>query len=203
MDGCYHQFMRSEAPVLAPTFRSRTQGELLALVLLHPDREWTVSDLARELGIPLTTAQSEVARLAEGGILATRKVGRARVVRANVANPAVAPLTQLTLVTFGPQTVVAEEFAGLGAQRVVVFGSWAARFHGEAGPLPADIDVLVVGDGVDRADTYASAEHAEARLGMPVNPVLRPSGSWESPDGDPLLVEVQARPFVDVTAVRR
>jgi len=114
--------MRSDGPVLAPTFRSRTQGDLLALVLLHPDQEWTVSDLARQLGVPLTTAQSEVGRLADGGVLATRKVGRSRVVRANLSSPSVAPLTQLTLVTFGPQTVVAEEFADLGADRVVVFG---------------------------------------------------------------------------------
>ena len=61
--------------MLAPTFRSRTQGDLLALVLLHPDQEWTISDLARDLGVPLTTIQSEVRRLAERGVLATRKVG--------------------------------------------------------------------------------------------------------------------------------
>lgn len=190
--------MRSNAPVLAPTFRSRTQGDLLALVLLHPDREWTVSELARELGVALTTVQSEVERLTEGGILATRKVGRARVVRANSASPAVAPLTQLTLVTFGPQTVVADEFASLGAELVIVFGSWAARYHGEPGPLPADIDVLVVGD-VARADVYAAAERVEARLGMPVNPVLREAAAWDDPTGDPLLVEIHARPHVEVT----
>jgi hypothetical protein len=191
--------MRSDGPVLAPTFRSRMQGDLLALVLLHPDQEWTVSDLARELGVPLTTVQSEVGRLADGGVLATRKVGRSRVVRANVASPSVAPLTQLTLVTFGPQTVIADEFAGLVAERVVVFGSWAARYHGEIGELPADIDVLVVGDGIDRAALYAAAERAEVRLRMPVNPVLRPAGSWEKPGRDALLVEVQSRPYVDVT----
>ena len=190
--------MRSEPPVLAPTFRSRTQGDLLALVLLHPDREWTVSELAGDLGVALTTVQSEVARLSEGSVLATRKVGRSRVVRANTASPAVAPLTQLTLVTFGPQTVVADEFAALGAERVIVFGSWAARYHGEPGPLPADIDVLVVGD-VARVDAYAAAERAEARLGMPVNPVLRTSAAWDDPTGDPLLTEIQARPLVDVT----
>ena len=66
MNGCYDRFMRSDAPVLAPTFRSRTQGDLLALVLLHPDQEWTVSELARQLGVPLTTAQGEVGRLAGG-----------------------------------------------------------------------------------------------------------------------------------------
>lgn len=191
--------MRSDAPVLAPTFRSRAQGDLLALVLLHPDREWTVSELARELGVALTTAQTEVARLADGGVLTTRKIGRARVVRANSDSPVVAPLTQLTLVTFGPQTVVADEFAHLGAERVVVFGSWAARYHGEPGPLPSDIDVLVVGDGIPRTDVYAAAERAEARLGLPVNPVLRPTGAWDQPAGDPLLTEIHARPYVDVT----
>lgn len=190
--------MRSDAPVLAPTFRSRTQGDLLALVLLHPGREWTVSELARDLGVALTTAQSEVARLAEGGVLTTRKVGRSRVVRANTASPAIAPLTQLTLVTFGPQTVIADEFAALGAVRVIVFGSWAARYHGEPGALPADIDVLVVGN-VARGELYAAAERAEARLGMPVNPVLRTSAAWDDPTGDPLLTEIHARPHVDVT----
>ena len=199
INGCYYRFMRSDAPVLAPTFRSRTQGDLLALILLHPDQEWTVSDLARQLGVALTTAQSEVVRLAEGGVLATRKVGRSRVVRANLSSPSVPPLTQLTLVTFGPQTVVAEEFASLGAARVVVFGSWAARYHGETGALPADIDVLVVGDGIDRADLYAAAERAEARLAMPVNPVLRPAGSWDAPGNDALLVQIESRPYVDVT----
>ena len=203
INGWYRRVMRNDAPVLAPTFRSRTQGELLALVLLHPDREWTLSELARELDAPLTTIQSEVGRLADGGVLATRKVGRSRVVRANTASPAVAPLTQLTLVTFGPQTVVADEFMGLGAHRVVVFGSWAARYHGQAGALPADIDVLVVGDGIDRADLYAAAERAEARLGMPVNPVLRPSRAWDEPEGDALLVEIQSRPYVDVTETGR
>ena len=190
--------MRSDSPVLAPTFRSRTQGDLLALVLLHPDREWTVSELARELGVALTTVQSEVARLADGGVLVTRKVGRSRIVRANTASPAVAPLTQLTLVTFGPHTVVADEFAALGAKRVIVFGSWSARYHGEPGPLPADIDVLVVGD-VARSDLYDAAERAEARLGIPVNPVLRTVAAWEDPAGDPLLAEIQTRPYVDVT----
>ena len=75
--------MRSDGPVLAPTFRSRTQGDLLALVLLHPDREWTVTELAHQLGSPVTRAQNDVTRLAGGGVPATRKVGTARVLRAN------------------------------------------------------------------------------------------------------------------------
>jgi hypothetical protein len=190
--------MRSNASLLAPTFRSKTQGELLACVLLHPEQEWTVTELARRLDVPLTTIQGEVGRLIDGGVLSSRKIGRARLVRANVLNPAVTPLTSLTLVTFGPQTVIADEFASVQAERLVVFGSWAARYHGVPGAVPEDIDVLVFADGVQRADVYAAADRAQVRLGMPVNPILRPTSSWDDPGADPLLLDVQTKPFVDL-----
>lgn len=190
--------MRSEAPVLAPTYRSRLQGDLLALVLLHPDEEWTISELSGWLSAPLTTVQTEVTRLVAANIFASRRVGRTRLVRANGENPATAPLTQLTLVTFGPQTVIADEFAHLDAERVVVFGSWAARYHGEPGPVPRDLDVLVIGQNIDRSVVYEAAERAEQRLRMPVNPVLRTPDTWNQPDIDPLLSEIVRRPYVDV-----
>jgi len=56
-----------------------------------------------------------------------------------------------------------------------------------------------VGDGIDRADVYAAAERAEARLRMPVNPVLRPAGSWDEPGTDALLLQIKSRPYVNVT----
>lgn len=174
------------------------QGDLLALLLLHPEGEWMISDLARRLGAPLTTVQGEVSRLTASGILSDRKVGRARLVRANPDHPATAPLAQLTLVTFGPQVVVAEEFADLGADRVMIFGSWAARYHGQEGSAPADIDVLVVGDDVKRAVVYAAAEHTEARLRIPVNPVVRKTGAWADPAGDALLADIKSGPVVTV-----
>jgi predicted nucleotidyltransferase len=191
--------MRSEAPALLPIFRTRAQGEILALVLQDPDQEWTVSELAHATGVPLTSAQSEIARLESGDLLSSRKVGRTRLVHANADNPVTAPLTQVVLLTFGPKPVIADEFAHLGAQRVLIFGSWAARLLGEPGPAPADIDVLVVGDDITRAGLYAAAERAQARLGRPVNPVLRSTNAWAEPDKDPLIDEILRRPRVDVT----
>ncbi len=191
--------MRSEAPALLPIFRTRAQGEILALVLQDPDQEWTVSDLAHATGVPLTSTQSEIARLESGDLLSSRKVGRTRLVRANTDNPVTAPLTQVVLLTFGPRPVIADAFAHVGAQVVLIFGSWAARLLGEPGPAPADIDVLVVGDGITRARLYAAAERAQARLGRPVNPVLRSTRAWAEPDKDPLIDEILRRPRVDVT----
>lgn len=96
--------------------------------------------------------------------------------------------------------VVLEEFAGLGATHILIFGSWAARLTGEAGPPPSDIDVLVVGDHLVREDSYAAAERAEARLGRSVNPVVRSTEAWADPTTDPLLDEILRRPVGHITA---
>ena len=191
--------MRSNAPALLPIFRTQTQGEILALVLDQPEREWTVSELATATGAALTSVQSEIARLESGDLLLSRKVGRTRLVRANTKNPITAPLTQVVLLSFGPKIVIAQEFAPLDADRVIIFGSWAARFAGIAGETPEDIDVLIVSDSVKRADVYAAAERAQEKLGRQVNPVIRSAAAWQSPDTDPLLDELLRRPYVDVT----
>ncbi|MGN6687262.1 MAG: hypothetical protein ACTHK1_06960 [Actinomycetales bacterium] len=88
--------------------------------------------------------------------------------------------------------MIAEEFAVPGARQVIIFGSWAARYAGQAGPPPHDIDVLVIGQ-VDRADLYDAADRASARLGAEVNVVLRSEEQWRD-RSDPLLVQIDARP---------
>jgi hypothetical protein len=50
---------------------------------------------------------------------------------------------------------------------------------------------------------YAAAERAEARLGRPVNPVLRSADAWQDAAADPLLDEIQRRPLVEVTSPGR
>ncbi|MHB1472940.1 MAG: hypothetical protein ACYCV4_04815 [Dermatophilaceae bacterium] len=51
------------------------------------------------------------------------------------------PLRDLVTVVAGPAHVLAEELCSLaGIDFAVVFGSWAARYRGEHGPIPNDID---------------------------------------------------------------
>lgn len=167
---------------------------------LHPDTEYGVSDLAERLGVPLSTLHREVVRLDEAGLIASRTLGRNRLIRANTDHPAAKALTQLLEVTFGPRAVIAEEFAIPGAKQVVIFGSWAARYAGEAGPPPHDIDVLVVGK-VDRADVYEAADRAHARLGIEVNPVVRSAKQWADPE-DALVKQIQSSAHVEVLDTR-
>ena len=130
-------------------------------------------------------------------LLQDRTLGRARLLRANLSNRAAAPLTQLLQVTFGPETVIGEEFDLANAEQVLIYGSWADRYHGTPGPQPNDVDVLVVGS-LDRADVYDAADRAQARLGMQVNPVIRTPDQWAN-DADSLVLQIKASPTVDVT----
>jgi DNA-binding transcriptional ArsR family regulator len=189
--------MRSHASALAPVLRSDAQARLLAVLLLHPSLELSATDLAARLGVPLSTLHGEVQRLLTAGILTAREVGRTKLLRANPDNRMVAPLTELVLTSFGPDVIVREEFADLaGVDQVLVFGSWAARSQGDPGPLPRDVDVLVVGRP-HRTEVYDAADRAQERLGFPVNPTVVSPDRWQAAD-DPLIRQVQSSPTVQV-----
>lgn len=189
--------MRSDAPVLLPIFRSRHQAQLLARLLLHPDQEFTLSELADHLDVPPTTLQREAQRLAEVELIHDRKIGRTRLYSANPANPATAPLTQLLMMSFGPVEIIAEEFALKAVDQVIIFGSWAARYADQPGPPPKDIDVLVVGSAGE-LDVYAAADRAQNRIGIEVNPVRATPQQWAHPGEWPLMVEIHNRPYTTV-----
>jgi predicted nucleotidyltransferase len=71
------------------------------------------------------------------------------------------PLTDLLTVTYGPLPVLTEELRTVpGIAKAYLYGSWAARYSGEPGPPPNDVDVLVVGD----ADADALPRIAEKVL---------------------------------------
>ncbi len=189
--------MRSVAPALLPIFRSRLQADILAVLLLNPDDELSLTELAGRFHAPLSTVHGEVKRLTDAGLLRRREVGRSALLRANTDNRLVEPLTELLLLSWGPLQVVAEEFCALeAAEQVLIFGSWAARYHERPGKPPHDLDVLVVGRP-SRNDVYDAADRAQQRLGMPVNPVVRTAEAWRQAS-DPLVQHIQAGPLVAV-----
>jgi DNA-binding transcriptional ArsR family regulator len=175
-------------------FRSQLQGEILARTLLS-DEPITIADLARDLNAPLPTVAREVHRLRTAGILALNRQGRAQLVTADNSNPAARPLRELVAISFGPGRIVLEEFVAVpGLAELYLFGSWAARFLGEPGPTPADVDVLIIGPA-DRNETYDAADRAARRLHREVNPTIVSHRRWADTD-DPFITEVRHRPLL-------
>jgi predicted nucleotidyltransferase len=190
--------VRTAASPLLPLLRSQTQGDLLALLYLHPDNEYSLADIAGRLGVGSKRVHDEVGRLAKGGLIKERKRGNMRLVRANADTEVARPLTDLLLATFGPLPVLREALAGIaGIAETYIFGSWAARYSGEGGDVPNDIDLLIVGKP-DRDQVHEVAEHARSLLSRDVNISYLDPDTWSAAE-HPFVRELRARPLVAVT----
>ena len=107
-------------------------------------------------------------------------------------------LAELLLRSFGPRQVVTEELAQVeGIDQVVVFGSWAARYLGERGHAPNDLDLLILGTPDQRQLSQACLSIGR-RIGREVNTVDRDLSKWTSNSDDPLIREIKRRPHLIV-----
>jgi predicted nucleotidyltransferase len=196
MRNILRDMQRTGPPPLLPLLRSRLQADLLTLVLLAPGREWTLSELAARVGTSVSSAQREVVRAEQTGVIASRRVGRTRLVAA-ANSPLTGPLTELLLRSFGPRQVLAEELAAVDEiEAAYLFGSWAARYAGQEGRPPADLDVLVIGKP-DRDALDDAAQRAGERVAREVNVTIR-SPQWWREGTDGFHAEITRRPIVPV-----
>ena len=186
--------MQADPPPLLPLLRSRLQADLLTLIMLSPEREWSLTELAGRVGSSVATAGREVTRAEQAGVVHARRQGNTRLVTA-AASPLTEPLTELLLRSFGPAQIVAEELSGLsGIEKAYIFGSWAARYLGTPGRAPADIDVLIIG-APDRDDLDEAAQRAGQRLAREVNVTIR-TPQWWATGNDGFHTEITNRPLV-------
>lgn len=192
------EFVSRSASALVPLFRSEQQLRLLTVLFADEPGELTVGDLAERAGVAQATASREVARLAEHGIIVTRSLGRNTLVSANWRLSWARELRSILVQTVGVLGRLGAALQGVrGVSEAFVFGSWAARRAGEAGPPPHDIDVLVIGDASLQAVRRA-CRPLEAQLRVEVNPVVVNVGRWEAKDPDPFVAEVRSQPLVEI-----
>jgi len=191
--------MRSSPPPLLPLLRSRVQGDLLALLYLQPNREFSLTEAAARIGASVKAVHQEASRLVGAGFLADRRLGNVRLLRAVTDTPLARPLTDLLAVTYGPLPVLTDALAAIpDIERAFIYGSWAARYRGEPGPVPNDIDVLVIGT-VDPDELDRVAQQAQQRLGRRVNiRRVRPAAWRQADPSDPFLRSVRERPTVEL-----
>lgn len=145
--------------------------------------ESSLTKLSQELDLPISSVQREVQLLDAAGIVASRRVGNMRLVRANEESPLYRDLRALLIKAYGPAaTIVSELSAIAGIERAYIFGSWARRYAGEPGPPPNDIDLLIVGEP-DLESVYRAARNAESTLAVDVNPIVVTPEEFEDPTG--------------------
>ncbi len=189
------RYMRTEAPLLAPIFRSDGQARLLSTLLLTGD-ELSLTELAGRADLAYPTAHREAARLLDAGILSERHVGRTRLIRANADSPLTRPLRDILTIATGPAVLLAAEFAAIpGIISAFLYGSIAARMRGVGGPAPQDVDVMVIGEpDVEAVDDACS--RVEDAVHRPVNPTILSIAEFDRGSG--FLDNVRSSPAVPI-----
>jgi len=183
---------------LLPLLRSPLLGELLAWLYLHPDDAFSLTDLAQRLATSQSTVSREADRLAATGLIREVRRGNMRLLQADLDTPLARPLIELLTLTYGPAAVLGDALATVrGVDEAYIYGSWAARYKGEPGPLPHDVDVLVIGEA-DEDDLFTAARTAERRLGREVNLHRVAAKAWRAPPGDAFLTSVRSRPLIPI-----
>jgi len=122
----------------------KSRAAILAALVIRPETELHLQELARVSGVSPGTAHRELRGLLKHGLVARRKSGRQVYYRANREHPIFGDLRSLLLKTSGLADVMRRAIRPLaGKIRVAfIYGSVAAgEFRTES-----DIDVLVIGD---------------------------------------------------------
>lgn len=195
--------MSTARPRLAPIFRSDTQLRILGATYLEPYRRFAIPELVERSSRPQPTVAREVERLVDAGLLDTELRSGRRSVWANTSSPIFDELRSILLKTIGPKAVLEERLRGVrGIERALIYGSWARRYHGEPGPLPQDIDLMVIGSGSGAvAEVRAAADRASRTLGRDVSvTVLRPDEWTGSPTG--FVAHLRSEPQVELDLLR-
>ena len=144
-----------------------------------------------------TRWQTSSAGLESADLVTVRMIGRSKLVQANAGNPYFEPLARLALMSFGPPYVIRQEFGALGnVEGLFIYGSWAARYAGEQGPAPRDVDVLLIGEP-DRDAVYEATRRAEERLGHEVNVTIRDAERWKNA-ADGFTRQLRSSPLVEI-----
>jgi len=159
--------MRKTRPLDA-LFPKTRQG-ILAATLMHPERWWYLSDLAKHLGVPPSSLQRELASLVGTGILRRRRDGNRVYVQPHPDCPFFSELQGLLAKTAGLADVLAEVLAPFSPRITVafVYGSLACREERS----DSDVDLFVVGE-IGLAALSPALHTAEERLGRAVNPAV-------------------------------
>ena len=181
--------------MLEEVLGSPTKIRILRRLVARPNREYTIRELARGVGLSLGTVHPALRQLVGSRVVLTHRVGRSLAVRVNATHPLYPALVSLFRDEASAFLPIARAFADAmppdGLQAAILFGSVA---RGEAGPR-SDIDVLVVVDNRGRVPAIRKAATAILdRFDAVVVPVILTRAEVESRlrSFDPLLLTIAA-----------
>lgn len=174
-----------------------TVQRVLGVVLAHPDQSFTLQDLLRRAAAGRGSAQQQIDRLVEAGVLMEEpRRGRQRSIRANTAFFLYPELRSIALKTFGLAEPVRDALKPY-ADRIdeaFIFGSVVRGSDTGA----SDIDVMIVGT-VPPLELFEATTRLQQQLGRKVQLNVYEPAEWRDlMRNDPVVSQIVNGPKLQV-----
>ncbi len=169
--------MKTKAALSDLLFPNQYRRKVLGLLLMRPEQQIHLRELARVIGAAPGTLKKELDALCEAGLLRAERVGNQVRFCANTAHPVFPELQALIRKTIGLVDALRLSLAPLAGRidAAFVFGSMASGTE-SAG---SDIDLMVVGDA-GFAEVVDATYEAQATLGREINPKVMSASEWQA-----------------------
>jgi predicted nucleotidyltransferase len=178
---------KSDAATLL--FPAAYRRQVLALLLLHPERKLHVREISRLTGTAPGTMNKELSRLHEAGLLEQERVGNQIRYSANRSHQIYPELAGILRKTVGLADVLIEALAPLAdsIELAFIYGSMARGSE----TTGSDVDLLVVGS-VDFGSIVDALHGTQRKLGREVNPKVFSRREWNAKvkSGDAFAAEI-------------
>lgn len=154
--------------MIADALFTPAQQKVLALLFVRVDDALHLNEIIRLTGLGSASAQRELRRLADAGLIVSQRVGNVRQFRPNKDSPVYPELHGLIQKTFGLVGVLRAALQPLSpAVRVAfVYGSIAKGVE----TALSDVDLLLVGEPISYGALLSALSPAEQALGRKISP---------------------------------
>ncbi len=145
---------------------SKIRQAVLSACILHPDKWWYLSDLAKHLGVTPSSLQRELASFASAQLLESRKDGNRVYYKANLSAPGLAELQSLFIKTIGLTDILRNSLKSYlqRAEVIFIYGSLARAEE----VATSDVDLMIIGD-IKLSEIAGVLRKSEKTLGRDVN----------------------------------
>jgi len=145
--------------------KSKIRQKIILLFVYHKDKEFYLSEIARQVRTSAGTAQRELNRLRRMDLLTFGKKGNLSIYKLNAGYPLLKEVESIVLKTLGIEVELKKALTGIRGIR------WAFTFGSHAkGALKADsdIDLFVIGN-MSEDDIYNAVRRVEETVGREIN----------------------------------